>query len=226
MPAIDVVSYDNCLMGMAEVAAAFAPGVAGVFVASQELINGTGQDYTTAYAALATADPATVTAAQVAAGMVASYGVQYLNDPDRCDTFSAVTVSGQAALQAALRQFVDASATLGSTQRTALRAIARASIAYDTPSFRDLGSFMGRVAASASLPATLRAAATAVGTAVSAAVVAKTADVRGSSGVAIYLPASSADGYLSNYAATNQAFCQATGWDRFARWLATGSRSA
>ena len=225
MPAIGLVSFDNCLMAMAEVAAAIPPSVGGVFVASQELVSGAGQNYVTAYSALAVTDPAAVTAAQVAAGMVASYGVQYRNDRSRMDTFSAVSTAGQAALQAALRQFVDATATLNATQRTTLRTAARASIAYDTPSSRDLGSFMGRVAAATSLPATVRSAAAGVTAALSAAVVAKTADQRGSSGVAIYLPTAS-DGYLASYARDAQTFTQATGWDQFARWLATGTRAA
>jgi hypothetical protein len=225
MPAIGLVSFDNCLMAMAEVAAAIPPSVGGVFVASQELVSGAGQNYVTAYSALAVTDPAAVTAAQVAAGMVASYGVQYRNDRSRMDTFSAVSTAGQAALQAALRQFVDATATLNATHRTTLRTAARASITYDTPSSRDLGSFMGRVAAATSLPATVRSAAAGVTAALSAAVVAKTADQRGSSGVAIYLPLTS-DGYLASYARDAQAFTRATGWDQFARWLATGSRSA
>ena len=225
MPAIGVVSFDNCLMAMAEVSAAIPPSVGGVFVASQELVNGPGQNYTTAYSALAVADPAAVTAAQVAAGMVASYGAQYRNDRDKFDTFSAVSTAGQAALQAALRQFVDATAALTTTDRTTLRTAARASITYDTASFRDLGSFMGRVTVATSLPAALRSAAMGVTAALSTAVIAKTADQRGSSGVAIYLPTAASDGYLSTYARDAQAFCQATGWDQFARWLATGTRA-
>jgi hypothetical protein len=84
---------------------------------------------------------------------------------------------------------------------------------------------MGRVAAATSLPATVRSAAAGVTAALSAAVVAKTADQRGSSGVAIYLPTAS-DGYLASYARDAQTFTQATGWDQFARWLATGTRAA
>jgi hypothetical protein len=225
MPAIGLVSFDNCLMAMAEVAAAIPPSVGGVFVASQELVSGAGQDYATAYSALAVTDPAAVTAAEVAVGMVASYGVQYRNDRGRKDTFSAVSTAGQATLHAALRQFVDTTAALNATHRTTLRTAARASITYDTPSSRDLGSFMGRVAAATSLPATVRSAAAGVTAALSAAVVAKTADQRGSSGVAIYLPTAS-DGYLASYARDAQAFTVATGWDQFARWLATGTRAA
>jgi len=225
MPAIGLVSYDNCLMAMAEVGAAIAPSVGGLYVASEELVNGTGQDYTTAYAALKAADPATVTAAQVAAGMISSYGIQYQGDAGQCDTFSAVAASGYPTLTAALRQFVNATASLGTTERTALRSAATASVAYDTTPFRDLGGFMTRVAATTTLPQALRSAATAVQAAVSAMVVSKTADQRSSSGMSVYLPTSSTDAYLATYATTAAAFCQATGWNTFAKWLATGTRS-
>lgn len=225
MPTIDLVSYDNCLMAMAELGAAIAPKVNGLFVASEELVNGTGQDYLTAYSALQATNPAAVTAAQVAAGMVASYQTQYQGDIDRCDTFSAVTATGYAALTGALKQFVDASASLGTAERTTLRTAATNSIAYDTTSFRDLGSFMTKVLAATILPQPLRTAATAVSSALSAMVPSKTADQRNSSGIAVYLPTSSTDAYLSSYTADAAAFCQATGWNTFAKWLATGTRS-
>ena len=226
MPAIDLLSYDNCLMAMAEVGVALAPKVGGVFVASEELINGTGQDYTTAYAALKVPDPTTVTAVQVAAGMVSSYQTQYQGDIDRCDTFSAVSTAGYAALTTALKQFVDATAFLGTTERTTLRTAATGSVAYDITSFRDLKSFMTGVVAATSLPQAVRTAASATNSAIATLVSAKTSDQRSSGGIAVYLPTSSTDIYLSSYATDAAAFCQATGWQTFAKWLATGTRSA
>ena len=225
MPAIDLVSYDNCLMAMAEVGVAIAPKVAGVFVASEEVINGTGQDYTTAYSALRTADPAAVTAAQIAAGMVASYQTQYQGDSGKCDTFSTAVASGYAGLAAALKQFVDASATLTSANRTTLVSAANASVTYDTTPFRDLGSFMTRVAAATSLPQALRTAATTVTTAIGGVILGKTTDQRSSSGISVYLPTTSTDAYLSSYATDAAEFCRQTGWNTFAKWLATGTRS-
>ena len=225
MPAIDLVSYDNCLMAMAEVGVAIAPKVAGVFVASEELINGTGQDYTTAYAALRTTDPAAVTAAQIAAGMVASYQTQYQGDSGKCDTFSTAVASGYAGLATALKQFVDASATLTSANRTTLVSAANASVTYDTTPFRDLGSFMTRVAAATSLPQALRTAATTVTTAIGGVILGKTTDQRSSSGISVYLPTTSTDAYLSSYATDAAEFCRQTGWNTFAKWLATGTRS-
>jgi hypothetical protein len=44
--------------------------------------------------------------------------------------------------------------------------------------------------------------------------------------VSIYLPTSSTDSYLGSYATTAAQFCQATSWNLFAKWLATGTRSA
>lgn len=225
MPTIDLVSYDNCLMAMAEVGVAIAPKVAGVFVASEELINGTGQDYTTAYSALKVADPASVTASQIAAGMVASYQTQYQGDAGKCDTFSTAAASGYAALASAIKQFVDATTTLTTAHRTTLVTAANGSVTYDTTPFRDLGSFMTKVVAATSLPQTLRTAATAVTTAIGGVILGKTSDQRSSSGVSIYLPTTSSDAYLATYATDAAAFCQSTGWNTFAKWLATGTRS-
>lgn len=225
MPTIDLVSYDNCLMAMAEVGVAIAPKVAGVFVASEELINGTGQDYTTAYSALKVADPASVTASQIAAGMVASYQTQYQGDSGKCDTFSTAAAAGYTALASALKQFVDATASLTTANRTTLVTAANGSVTYDTTPFRDLGSFMTKVVAATSLPQSLRTAATAVTAAIGGVILGKTADQRSSSGISVYLPTTSSDPYLASYATDAAAFCQATGWNTFAKWLATGTRS-
>jgi len=225
VPPLSLVSYDNCLMGMAEVGYAVAQRFNGHYVASQELVNGTGQNYVTAYSAL-TANPAGKTSADLGAAMVASYQSQYAGDPSGCDTFSAVVTGGYTQLASALVQFVTATDTLIAADRAALTTLVNLtpSLSFDEPSFRDLGRFMARVAAAAIIPAPVRTAATSVGAAVANMVSAKTTDGRNSSGIAIYLPTST-DAYLSSYTATAAAFCNATGWDRFARWLATGARA-
>lgn len=228
LPPLRMVSYDNCLMGMAEVGFAVAQRFSGHFVASEELVNATGQNYGNAFAALGRPGGAeNVTSATLAAGMVASYQAQYAGDPAGNDTFSAVVTGGYTQLGSALAQFVTATDPLSAANRTTLRTLATAapSLSFEEASFRDLGRFMSRVAASANLPQPVRNAATAVNAAIAAMVTAKTSDSRGSNGMAIYLP-TVADAYLSNYTATATAFCNATGWDRFVRWLATGTRSA
>ena len=226
MPKFDIVSYDNCLMQMAEVGAAVAPNLAagGAFVASEESINGSGQDYTTAYSALKVADPAAVTVSQVIAGMTASYWNQYKSD-GVYDTFSGVLASATSTLQGAIKQFVDSTVGLTAANRTTILAAANASVGFDVTSFRDLGKFVTGVAASTSLPQAVRDAATGVRNAIAAAVASKTPDARGTAGISIYLPTTSTDAYLGTYATDAAAFCQATGWNTFAKWLATGTRS-
>jgi hypothetical protein len=225
MPALELVSYDNCLMAMAEIGTAVSASVNGLFVASEESINGPGQDYTTAYNALSVADPASVTPAQIAAGMTTSYWNQYKTD-GTYDTFSGARTTGYAALNAAIKQFVDATVSLTSANRTTMLSAATASVGFDVTSFRDLGGFMTRVAAATSLPTAVRTAATGVTSAISSLIASKTTDQRGTAGVSIFLPTTSTDAYLGSYATDAAAFCQATGWNTFAKWLATGTRSA
>lgn len=229
VPPVQLVSYDNCLMGMAEIGYAAATRFTGDFVASEELVPGTGQNYLTAYAALKTS-PATVTSAALAAGMVASYQNQYVGTFTGnfvWDTFSSAATSGYDRLISALSQFVTATDPLAAADRTALRNLATAapSISFAEASFRDLGKFMTRVTTAGALPQTVRTAATAVGSALTAMISSKTTDARSSSGMAIYLPTQT-DSYLGSYATTASAFASATGWDRFARWMATGNRAA
>lgn len=226
VPPLSLVSYDNCLMGMAEVGYAVAQRFNGHFVASEELVNGAGQNYVTAYSAL-TANPAGKTSADLGAAMVASYQIQYAGDPSGCDTFSAVATGGYTQLASTLSQFVTATDTLTAADRTTLTTLVNLapSLSFEEPSFRDLGRFMARVVAAGTMPAPVRTAATSVVAAVANMVSAKTTDGRNSSGIAIYLPTST-DTYLASYTTTAAAFCNATGWDRFARWLATGTRAA
>lgn len=227
MPTFDIVSYDNCLMQMAEVGAVILPKLApgGVFVASEESINGAGQNYLTAYSALKTADPASVTATQVVAGMTSSYWTQYKTD-GVYDTFSGLLGSSVTGLHAAIRQFVDSTAGLAATHRTAMLAAANAATAFDFASFKDLGKFMAGVVAATGLPQGVRDAAAGVRAAITASVASKTPDARGTAGISIFLPTTSSDTYLSSYATDAAAFCQATGWNTFATWLATGTRAA
>jgi hypothetical protein len=212
-------------MAMAEVGYALSTTFTGHFVASEELVPGAGQNYRTAYAALKT-NPAAVTSTALSAGMVTSYQTQYGGSGLGWDTFSAVATAGYGQLISALAQFVTATDAMSPTDRTTLRNLITSgpSICFADDSFCDLGKFMTRVVGATSLPQAARTAATAVGSAIISMVTAKTADARSSSGIAVYLPRA-ADSYLASYSSTAAAFCTATGWDRFARWLATGNRS-
>ena len=227
VPPIKVLAYDNCLMGMAEVGAAIAPSVSGVFVASEELVAGPGQDYTTSYSRLVTADAAGVTSGRLSDGMVASFQKQYQGNSNNQDTLSAVSTTGYGALNAALARFVSASSRLGDQQRDVMLAAAKASPEYGSKygfSNVDLAAFMSRIDGAASLPGDVRGAANEVKSAIASMVSSRTADKRGSGGIAVFLPTEQGSADLATYATNAAAFCRATGWDKFARWMATGSR--
>ena len=225
MPKFDMISYDNCLMNMLEVGYALAPALTdtGVYVASEDLIPGTGQNYRTAYSALENS-PATVTPTQLGAGMVASYGTQYANRP-QWDTFSTVAGGAYGGLTAAMSQFVTSTLNLGDAERKLILADAQTAPSYSQTSSRDLGRFMATVAADTGLPGAVRSAANTVAVTVSSAVQSKTSDTAGTTGIAVYLPTSDKDSFLSTYSTQVGAFVQATQWNTFANWVATGSRS-
>jgi hypothetical protein len=54
----------------------------------------------------------------------------------------------------------------------------------------------------------------------------RTTDQRGSGGIAVFMPLDAKNPQLAGYSANAAAFCQATGWDQFARWMATGASMA
>jgi hypothetical protein len=220
---LSLIGYDACLMGMAEIGHTLQ-GLAPVFVASEELEDGTGHDYTTLLNVLQV-NPASVTPEQLGSGMVTSFGNQYVGTGTTSDTYSATRTSNYASLASALKTFTSSTSTATSSVRTRLRTAASGSVQYDGQSykdFRDLGSFMRRVAADTGLSTTIRNAANGVLTALNGLVISKTNDQRASSGVAIYLPLSS---YDSTYATNFSAFNTAAGWGSFAKWLATGTRT-
>jgi hypothetical protein len=223
MPAFKIVGFDSCLMGMVEVGHAVAPSMAAdsFFVASQESEDGAGHDYTTVFDSLV-GNPYAATAEVFARGIVQSYQ----NAPHNFlrDTYSASRASAFPELASAIRTFA-ASASNGITfsQWYSLRIAANLAPTYGEKTFRDLGSFMANVASANDLPQALRTAATTVISTLRSTVIARTSDVRNSSGLSIYLRA---DGfYDARYAADAPSFIAVTGWDRFVLWLSTGVAS-
>ena len=229
VPAFEILSYDNCLMGMAEIGFSLATNLNGYFVASEDLIKGAGQDYRRAYQALAT-NPATTTAAQVAAGMVFAFGGQYPTSANGFDTFSAAKTSAYAGVATALRTFTLASDPLGGIERAAIMGVRNAIGGFrrdQGSAYRDLGTFMANIVAHTTLPIEIRDAARQVNTALAQLVSHKTNDYYKSSGVSIYLPKTASEypgaGFtLATYRQKFAEFCEATEWDRFASWLQTG----
>jgi len=181
-----VLMYDACLMGNVEQFYELR-SVAPIQVASEEVINGPGYDYRTAFSAL-TASPASVTPEALARGVVTSFTAQY--GADGASTIAAVTSAGMEAVASAMKAFADSTAVFSDTQWARLRALAGQVTRFEFPQYVDLGQLMQRVASSATLPAAARSAATSVGTAVNAAVFAKMSDERQTSGMSVYVPTS------------------------------------
>ena len=94
----DLIGFDECLMADAQAEAAVA-GNTQVLVGSEELEGGNGWNFQTAFSALNVADPGSVTAGQIGAGIVNSFATSYVNGKTdgtkRTDTLSAVQTSAK-----------------------------------------------------------------------------------------------------------------------------------
>ena len=179
-----VLMYDACLMGNVENFYELR-AVAPVQVASEEVINGPGYNYRTAFAPLA-GTPANVSPEALAQGVVTSFTTQY--GADGASTIAAIRSSGMNDVAAAIKTFVDSTDAFTATQTTRLRALVGQVTRFEYPQYVDLGQLMQRVAATATFSASTRSAATAVVAAVRAAVFARMADERQTSGMAVYFP--------------------------------------
>ena len=207
---LDLLSFDACLMGMTELAYALKD-ITPVLVASQELEAGTGQDYTTTFAALKT-NPALVDGLALGKGMVDSWTRQYVGTGVLEDTLSVIQTDRLPGLVAALNTF---SSVITTADIAAFRSVANSVATYGDgsfPAYRDLGQLMGGLSSSSGVSANLRSAAASVVTALDAAVFARTADTRASSGLSIYTPLSAAqiDSAFADYA----GYISVTNWTR------------
>lgn len=188
---LDLLCFDACLMGMTEVAWSLKD-ITPVLVVSQELVAGTGQDYTTTFAALKT-NPGQVDGFGLGKGMVASWTKQYVGKGTNEDTLSVLRTDQLGKLISALASF---SSTITTSDLTAFRSVASKTTSYgdgDFPAYRDLGQLMRGLSTATGVSTGLRSAASAVVSALDAAVYARTADGRGSSGLSIYAPLSSSE---------------------------------
>lgn len=224
---LDVLSFDACLMAMAEVAYA-ARNHATVMVASQENEGGDGYDYRTAFLSLATV-PERILPEALASGIVASYAQQYGGTGNPNDTHSATLTAGMEQLAGAIADFVTTVLDTASAQdwqrlRTAIDGVP----VYNGRSgmYRDLGRFMLNVRAATQGGPIAAAADTVIGR-LNEAVVARTIDVRNSQGLAILLPRpAQSDRYLQIadvYASQHAEFVTATRWNQFLSAFVGGS---
>lgn len=230
LPRMEVVAFDACRMGVAEVAHALRE-VTDVVVGSQDQNFGDGFEYDQAFAPLLD-EPSTVTAEALATGLVQSYGRRY-GSTGAADTLAAIRTAALNPLATALGGFA---AAVGPADREAVVAAAVAAL-VPTPAAdyqRDLGGFLAAVAAQPGVSAGLVEAARSATLALGQAVLSKTADRRNSSGLSVYLPGQQANGQsvidptvYPGYADAYPAFAAATGWAALLADLASaGGRRA
>jgi hypothetical protein len=224
VPTFEIVGYDNCFMGMAEVAYAIAPYVPGFFVGSEEIVPPYGHDYTTVFNSLQS-NPRAVSSETVARGIVTSFETQRaqkLQDPTWVNlawksTYSAIRTSAMGLLASSLRAFVAGSANLTAQDWTDLRYWTQRVHTYGGKKFADLGQFLFYVANEPLLPSNFRTSAALAFNALDNAVVQRSADPFNSTGLAIYLRA---DGYFDyRYVDDAPEFISATNWAEFIYWL-------
>jgi hypothetical protein len=224
VPTFDIVGYDNCVMGMTEIAYALSPYVRGHFVGSQENVPGYGHDYTTVFSAVQT-NPRSVSTEAVAVGIVQSFDAQRsrkLLDPQLFNqafvsTYSAIRSSVVPALTSHLRDLVNAARELSGFQRTILRIWVQPVHTYGGKTFADLGQFLSYVSNEPSLSVSFRSSAYQALLTLNTAVAARTLDPWNSSGLSIYLRA---DGFFDfRYSSDAPQFVSATDWAAFIHWL-------
>jgi len=206
---LQVLSYDACLMGMAEQAYE-TRNLATVLVASEEVIDGPGFDYKTAFQAL-NSNPAAVTAQSLAQGMISSFTTSYV--ADGVSTLSAVTSASMAGVAASLSTFTTAATSLTAANVTTIKTILAGVTHFDFPEYVDLKQFMQRISTNTTLPSAVRTAAGGVVTSISQTVFSKMADTRQTGGLAIYLPGTAAQ-ESSSYGSFS-TFEAATRWSGF-----------
>jgi len=206
-----LVSFDSCLMAVAEVGYNLRQWT-DVVVASQEVVGGDGHDYTTLFETLYM-NPAAVDAEELATGFVRSYEWQYGGTGGKSDTHSAMRTSGYDDLAAAIRAFVAATESPSEAELVELRRARNASVGYAIPYLRDLGGFMRVIEENPHMSDGIRGAAAGVREAIQAMLVARSSDTRNSSGASIFLPSdgSHVDSYANMYA----SFDAASGWSAF-----------
>ena len=203
-----VLMYDACLMGNVEQFYELRT-VAPVQVASEEVINGPGYDYRTAFATLESA-PAAVTPEILARGVVDSFTTQY--GTDGASTLAAVSSAGMTAVATAIKAFADSTTGFSDAQWSRLRALVGQVTRFEFPQYVDLGQLMERVSTASTFGADARSAAAAVVSAIGDAVFARMSDERQTSGMSIYFPttASQEMAEVSLYTEWNSI----TGWSR------------
>ncbi|MDO7681071.1 MAG: clostripain-related cysteine peptidase, partial [Pirellulales bacterium] len=207
-PAVDLLSFDACLMSMAEVGYELR-NVTDVFVSSQELVGGDGHNYKTLFDTLKQ-NPGSVTAEELGVGFVRSFNDFYAGT--LWDTHSAIRTSGFESLTNALGQLTTAVSNADHDSQRIVSSTIGHTHSFGYEDLRDLGSFVERLANHNTVSPTIRNAAATVLDTLQSMVISRTADQRDSSGLSIFLPAGNQtthNWYGTDYASFNAA----TNWN-------------
>ena len=215
VPALDIVSFDACLMSMAEVADHLAQS-ASILVSSEEVVSVEGYDYTTLFQVLMESDY--VSASDLATGFVESYG-QALNPMfSDWNTQSAIDLTRLDSVWDDLKVFTTAALNGNEQEWDRLSVAAFNATRFQRQTFADLGSFLFNVSEDWYISSAIRNAADEVLASLDEAIIAKTDGPRFTSGVSIFLPGTPFD-FTNDYAGEFSDFNEATNWWPFVERL-------
>jgi len=146
---IDVLSFDACLMAMAEVADSLT-GVADYMVASEEVIPGDGYAYDDWFKAFMTASNGKeldFSTEKLLKDMVESYGKSYSGGSQgtRSITLSAFDLSKMESLKASINAWVSGVNKSTVLTKEMLKEAAKSAQAYYDSDYRDLASYMKNI---------------------------------------------------------------------------------
>lgn len=202
---IDVLGFDACETGMAEVRHEVS-AVVDVLVASEADIPGNGFPYDK-FLADVKANPA-MTAAQLGTAIVERYGQTY----GASQTLSATNLANESALLSSLNNFAVAAQNAAEWRTITLARFTSAS--FTDPSYRDLGSLLSYVGSHAA-NSTLRSAAVAASSQYQASIISNfSGSAARGTGLSVYLPRPRS-AIRSDYTAGNFRFVADSQWDEF-----------
>lgn len=219
---IDLVGADACLMGMTEFAHQIRNN-ASVLVGSQEVIPGTGWNYSTVLSDLTT--NSTMTAMQLGTTIVNRYGQHYSSVGNNGieETLSAINLvrlrsSNPNNLSTAISQFATTIMNSSTSYDLSRLSTHRAnSASFEDTDHRDLGTLIANVIRDTSITGSIRTAAQTTLNAYHSAIIQNYSISQRGTGLSIYF--SPAGSYAdSSYSSSNIAFAADTAWDEFLNW--------
>jgi hypothetical protein len=209
-PQFDVLIVDAALSGIVELAYS-ARDVADYLVVSPSAMPNAGFDYEVLLAALR--DQADLSGSLLAASLVQNYEREYASVTHSWSSLTAIRLAEMLGVAAALKSWVQSTASLNVVQRDAMVDEMFSAIGYWKAEYRDLGQAMRLLASNSLFPQAVRNAAQNVADSLEVAVASRIVNSRDTSGVSLVLPRSTA--FAEDYKTRFAEFFAATDWDDF-----------